>query len=182
MFLCGNYSDDSEVCSYGQLMIGSFITTPACSWIRSRAECFGETPNHPDDSAPYSPDLVNCIYCLFPKLKSPLKGKRFQTIAEIQENMMEQLMGMGRIVWSPKVLTLKGTEASLSYVQLSLVSCIFFNKCLFFIVHGWVPSGQSSYIIFIIKIFASENLKEQFKISGNWNNSKKWETKLSDNI
>ena len=118
----------------------------------------------------------------FPKTKITFEKKRFQTIDGIQENTARQLMVIGRTVWSPKVLTLKGTEASLSYVQLSLVSCIFFNKCLFFIVHGWVPSGQSSYIIFIIKIFASENLKEQFKISGNWNNSKKWETKLSDNI
>ena len=26
------------------------------------------------------------------------------------------------------------------------VSCTFFNKCLFFIVHGWVLSGQTLYI------------------------------------
>ena len=35
---------------------------------------------------PYSPDLVPCDFWLFPKLKSPLKGKRFQTVDEIQEN------------------------------------------------------------------------------------------------
>ena len=40
----------------------------------------------------YSPDLVPCDFWLFPKLKSPLKWKRFQTIDEIQENMMGQLM------------------------------------------------------------------------------------------
>ena len=28
-----------------------------------------------------------------------------------------------------------------------LVSCIFFNKCLFFMLHGWIPSGQTSYFI-----------------------------------
>ena len=65
----------------------------------------------------YSPDLVPCSFWLFPKLKSPLKGERFQTINEIQENTMGQLMGIGRTVWGPKVPTLKGTEASLSYVQ-----------------------------------------------------------------
>ena len=54
---------------------------------------------------------------LFPKLKSPFKGKGFQTVNEIQENMMGQLMVIGRTVWGPKVPTLKGTEASLSYVQ-----------------------------------------------------------------
>ena len=56
----------------------------------------------------------------FTKLKSPLKGKRFQTISEIQENMMGQLMAIGRSVWVPKVPTLKGTEAPLSSVQCSL--------------------------------------------------------------
>ena len=44
--------------------------------------------------APYSPDLVPCNFWLFPKLKSSLKGKRFQTVDEIQENMMEQLMAI----------------------------------------------------------------------------------------
>ena len=36
----------------------------------------------------YSLHLVPCDFCFFPKLKSPLKGKRFQTVNEIQENMM----------------------------------------------------------------------------------------------
>ena len=31
---------------------------------------------------PYSSDLVSCDFWLFTKLKSPLKGKRFQTVAE----------------------------------------------------------------------------------------------------
>ena len=44
----------------------------------------------------YSPDLALCDFWLFPKLKSPLKGKRFQTVNEIQKNMMGQLMGIGR--------------------------------------------------------------------------------------
>ena len=63
----------------------------------------------------YSQDLAPCNFWLFPKLKSPLKGKRFQIINEIQEDTMGQLMTIGR-TWGPKVPTLKGTEASLSYV------------------------------------------------------------------
>ena len=47
---------------------------------------------------PYSPDLVACDFWLFPKLKSPLKGKRFQTVDEIQEIKMRQLMVIGRMV------------------------------------------------------------------------------------
>ena len=65
----------------------------------------------------YNPSLAPCYFWLFPKLKSPFKGKRFQTINEIQENTTEQLMETGRMVWGPKVSTLKGTEASLFCVQ-----------------------------------------------------------------
>ena len=65
----------------------------------------------------YSLHLVPCDFRVFSKLKSPLKGKRFQTICQIQENMTGQLMGIGRTVWGPKVTTLKGTEVLLSCVQ-----------------------------------------------------------------
>ena len=65
----------------------------------------------------HSPHLVSCVFWLFPKLKSPLKGKRFQTVNKIQENKTRQLTEIGRTVWSHKVPTLKGTEVSLSYVQ-----------------------------------------------------------------
>ena len=78
---------------------------------------FGETSNRPGDSAPYSPDLAPFDFWLFPKLKSPLKRKRFQILHEVQENTMGQLMAIGRIVWGSKVPTLKETEVSLSYVQ-----------------------------------------------------------------
>ena len=67
----------------------------------------------------------------FPKLNPSLKGKRFQTIDEIQENPMGQLMAMGRTVWSPMVPTLKGLRC-LVLKTMFLVSYIFFNKCLYF--------------------------------------------------
>jgi len=40
---------------------------------------------------PYSPDLVPAGFFLFPKLKTTLKGRRFQTIEEIQENVIREL-------------------------------------------------------------------------------------------
>ena len=90
------------------------------SCITSCADFFGETLNHPADSAPYSLDLVPCDIWLFPKLKSTLKGKRFQTVSEIKENTTGQLMAIGRTVWGPKMPTLKGTETSLSYAEFFL--------------------------------------------------------------
>ena len=115
----GNYSDDSEGHSSGQLLIGSFIMTMHLLMHHVCAEFFGETSNYPGDSAPPtpSPNMVPNDYWLFPNLKSPLKGKRFQTIDEIQENRTVQLMATGRTVWGPKVPTLKGTEALLSCIQ-----------------------------------------------------------------
>ena len=47
------------------------------------------------------PGLAPCNFWLFPKLKSPLKGKRFQTADEIQENTTGRLMVTGRTVWGP---------------------------------------------------------------------------------
>ena len=44
----------------------------------------------------YSPDLAPCDFWLFPKLKSRLKWKRFQTISKIQENTTGQFKAIGR--------------------------------------------------------------------------------------
>ena len=90
----------------------------------------------------YSPDLLPWDFWLFQKLKSPLKGKRFQTLDEIQENMTGQLMVIDRTVWGPKGPTLKGLRC---HCPVYNVSCIF-NKCLFFMWCGWILSGQTSYI------------------------------------
>ena len=106
-----------KAAAVGSWWLASSSRQCARSCITSDAEFFGETSNHPGDSAPYSPDLAPWNFWLFPKLKSSLKGKRFQTTDEIQENMMGQLMVIRRIVWGPKVPILKGTEASLSKVQ-----------------------------------------------------------------
>jgi hypothetical protein len=40
---------------------------------------------------PYSPDLAQADFFLFPKLKTTLKGRRFQTIEGIQENAIREL-------------------------------------------------------------------------------------------
>ena len=95
--------------------------------------------------SPSSPDLAPCKFWLFPKPKSALEGKRFQTFDEIQENTMGQRTAIGRTVWGPKVPTLKGTEVSLSYVQCFLY--LFQQMSLFFTLYGWIPSGQTWYFI-----------------------------------
>jgi transposase len=45
---------------------------------------------------PYSPDLAPCDFFIFPRLKSTLKGKRFQDVSEIQLNATRQLQAIPR--------------------------------------------------------------------------------------
>ena len=40
---------------------------------------------------PYSPDLAPCDFFLFPKLKRPMKERRFATIEEIKTTSLEEL-------------------------------------------------------------------------------------------
>ena len=104
--------------NYGQLVTGSFIMTMGLLTHQVLWRVFLQNIKSPRWlKPPYSPDLAPCNFWLFPKLKSLLKGKKFQTIDEIQENTMGQLMVIGISVWGPKVPTLKGTEVSLSYIQ-----------------------------------------------------------------
>ena len=103
----------SEGHSYRQPVIGSFIRTTRLLRHHILCRCFGETSNHPGDTAPLQPKFGVLWLLAFPKLKSPLKGKRFHPINEIQANTMWQMMAMGRTVWGSKVPTLKGIEVSL---------------------------------------------------------------------
>jgi hypothetical protein len=52
----------------------------------NRVEISQELP-HP----PYSPDLAPADFFMFPKLKTTLKGRRFQTTEGIQENAIREL-------------------------------------------------------------------------------------------
>ena len=95
-FLCGNYWDDPEGHSYGQLVISSFITTMHPAHASHLMQSFLVKHQITQVTQPhFSPDLAPCNFWLFPKLKSPLKGKRFQIINEIQENTTGELMAIG---------------------------------------------------------------------------------------
>ena len=67
---------DSEGHIHGQLVIGSFIVTacPLMNHVLHRV--FWWNIKSQVTQAPYSPDLAPCDFWLFPKLKSPSKGKK----------------------------------------------------------------------------------------------------------
>ena len=111
-----NMKYEYDVClEIVQLVIGSFITT---CLLMHHISCrvFGVTLNHTGDSAPLQPRFGILWLLAFPKTKVTFKREEIQTIDESQENMTEQKMVIGRTVWGPKGLTLKGTEVSFSYV------------------------------------------------------------------
>ena len=81
---------------------------------------------------PYSPDLAPCGFWLFPKLKSPLKGERFQTVDEIQENMMGAADGNWENHKRSQGTHFEGDWGVIVLCTVFLVSCIFFSKCLYF--------------------------------------------------
>ena len=62
---------------------------------------------------PYSWYLLPWNFWLFPKLKSPLKGKISDCWWDSRKYDGDQLIVIRRTVWGPKLLTLKGTEGSL---------------------------------------------------------------------
>jgi hypothetical protein len=49
--------------------------------------------------SPHSPDLAPCDFFLFPRLKSTLKGKRFEDVSEIQLNTTRQLQAIPKQVY-----------------------------------------------------------------------------------
>ena len=85
------------------------------SCITSCAQRFGETSNHPGDSAPLQPRFGALWLLTFPKLKSPLKGKRFQTIDSGKYNRAADGHWENRV--RSQGVYFKRTEVSLSYVQ-----------------------------------------------------------------
>ena len=62
---------------------------PAHASLLIRSYLAKQTPVVPHP--PYSPDLAPADFFLFPKHKTTLKGRRFQTIEEIQENATIEL-------------------------------------------------------------------------------------------
>ena len=71
----------------------------------------------------YSPYLAPCDFWFFLKLKSPLKGKRFQNGDKIQENTTWQQMVMGELYEVPRCWLWKGLWC---HCHMYNISCIFY--------------------------------------------------------
>ena len=134
--------------------------------IKSHAEFFGQKLTHPGDSAPLQLRFGVLWLLFFPKTKITFEKQqeRFQTINEIQENMMGGLILIGRTVWGPKVPTSKGTEVSLICVPsfLYLVSSSI-NDSIFHIT--WLDTFWTD-LIFVMDFIWDPTLP--FRISSDF--------------
>ena len=156
-FLCRNYSDDSKGHSYGQPVIGSFIMT----MHMSPAEVFGETSNHPRDSGPLQPRFDTLWLLTFPKIKITFE----------REKISDRQWDSGKYNWivdgnwencvRSQGTYFEGDGGIIVVCTMFLVSYILFNKCLFFILYGWVLSGQTSHMCHILCIQSS--IKRHFR-------------------
>ena len=111
----------------------------------SPAEFFGETSNHPGDSAPLQPRCDALQLLAFPRTK--ISFERNSDHCWDQENMMGQLMTIPtkdfaecfeqwRRCWKkclgPQGAYFEGDWGVILLCRMFLGSCTFFNKCLYF--------------------------------------------------
>ena len=122
----------------------------ASSRITSCAAFFGETSNHPGDSGP---PLQPRFGTMRPKTKIAFERQ------EISDHWRDsgKYGGAADVNWENCVRSqgayFEGDWGIVVLHTIFLISCIFFNKCLFFISHGWIPSGQAMYIVFNCFVF-----------------------------
>ena len=70
-------------------MFGDYLLSPARTSLLVRNFLANNTVIV--SQSPYSPDLTPYDFFLFPKLKRPMKGRRFATIEEIKTAQLEEL-------------------------------------------------------------------------------------------
>ena len=120
-----------KAAAMGNWWLAALSWQHAHSCIMSEEECFGETSNHPGDSAPLQPRFGTLWLLAFPKTKITFERKeisdhwwdsgKYDGAAEIGECIPRYLLWRGEGDWGVIVL-----------FTTFLVSCIFSNKCLYF--------------------------------------------------
>ena len=127
--------DESEGHSYGQLVIDSFTMTTYLLMHHISCKVFGETSNHPGDSAPLQPRFGALWLLAFPKTKITFERK------EISDHEWDsgKCDGVADGNWENCVKSqgayFEGDWGIIVLCTVFLVSCIFFNKCLYFLYY-----------------------------------------------
>ena len=99
------------------------------SGITSPAEFFGKTSNHPGDSAPLQPRFGTLWLLAFPKAKITFEREDFRLSKRFRKIRQGSWGQLGELWEVPKCLLCRGLRCHCPNYS---VSCIFFNKCLYF--------------------------------------------------
>ena len=102
-----------------------------CSCITSHAEFLVKHQITEETQPPYSPDLAPCDFRLIPKLKSLLKGRDIRQLLRFRK-IQRSSDGDGENCVRSQGAYFEGDWGIIVLCMVFLVSCIFFNKCLYF--------------------------------------------------
>ena len=95
-------------------------------------EFFGETSNHLGDSAPYSPDLVPCDFWFFPKTIITFEREEIPDCRWDSGKYNGAADGDWENCVRSQGACFEGDWGVLVLRTMVLISCVFFNKCLYF--------------------------------------------------
>ena len=114
----------------------------ACSCITFHTDIFGETSNHPGDSAPLQLRLGTLWLLAFPKTKITFEREEISHHWWDSEKYNGAADGDRENCVGSQGAYFEGDWGIIVLCTIFLVSCIFFNKCLyFFVVYGRIFSG-----------------------------------------
>ena len=145
-FLHGKYSADSEGCSCGQPVTGGFIMTmnPHIHHVLWRV--FLWNIKSPRWLSPPIAQLWHTAISGFSQNWNHLWNARdFRPSMRFRKIWQSSWWWLGEMCEISRCLLWR--QVGHPCPMYNVVSCIFFKKMsLFFILHGWIPSGQTSYI------------------------------------
>ena len=104
----------------------------ACSCITSHAEYFGETSNHPGDSAPLQPRFGALKFLPFPKTKITFEREENSDCQWDSGKYDRAADGDWENCVRSQGAYFEGDWGIIVLCTMFLVSCIFFNKCFYF--------------------------------------------------
>ncbi|UYV80626.1 hypothetical protein LAZ67_19001076 [Cordylochernes scorpioides] len=88
---------------------------------------------------PYSPDLAPCDFFLFPKLKRPMKGRRYATLDEIKTASKEKLK---KILKNDFLKCFEDWKNRWHKGKIPLISLIFFSSRI--LAKNWASLGRTT--------------------------------------
>ena len=137
--------DDSEGCSYGQLMIGSFITTMHQLMHHIPWRVFWQNMRSPRWLSLLSAQIWCPVTSGFSQNWNHLWKEKISDHKWDPGKHDRAADGNWENCVRPQDAYFEGDCGIIVLYMMFLVSCIF-NNCLFFILHGWILSGQTSFI------------------------------------